>query len=331
MPASSKRQLRLIYAKRKHYKTMKNTPKNWKWIWEEGWTKVDVKKLPQKVEESFITKFDDFVNEGVKDYLKPKSDEDLNKSLEKLTPEQKFFKGCEHGILSWVKDTIKDGVNPTCSENSGIVIASEEGHIDIVKYLLKNEKVDPSDQNNNAIFFAIDYDRYDVVKLLLSDERVKNELIKNNELKYVEEYFEKVRKSKTVQDILENSKDNFNIKKFESFIMEKKDDKLQKVMSVEKIAKKHNFDEKELKKYVKAAMKIERTHTDDVEIAENTILKNLEESPTYYHDKIGQIEMNKLLKKIEEQEKQEKREKQERKNEQEKIIEIEKGDHATSA
>ena len=69
MPAKSKRQLRLIYANRKHYKTMKNTPKKWKWIWEEGWTNVNYKKLPQKVEEHMIVKFDDFINEGIRSVL----------------------------------------------------------------------------------------------------------------------------------------------------------------------------------------------------------------------------------------------------------------------
>jgi hypothetical protein len=64
--ARSKKQLRLIYTKRKTFKTLKNTPNDWKWIWDKEWTNVNVKKLPEKVKESIITKFDDFVNEKYK-------------------------------------------------------------------------------------------------------------------------------------------------------------------------------------------------------------------------------------------------------------------------
>ena len=66
MPANSKRQLRLIYSKRNKYKTEKNTPKNWKWVWDKEWTDVNYKKLPEKVKEHIITKFNDFLNESKK-------------------------------------------------------------------------------------------------------------------------------------------------------------------------------------------------------------------------------------------------------------------------
>ena len=77
MPANSKRQLRLIYSKRNKYKTEKNTPKNWKWVWDKEWTDVNYKKLPEKVKEHIITKFNDFLNESIRDVLKPKTDDDI--------------------------------------------------------------------------------------------------------------------------------------------------------------------------------------------------------------------------------------------------------------
>ena len=63
MPARSKNQFRLIQAKRSQYKSEANTPDEWKWVWEEKWTDVNFKKLPKKVKENIITKFEDFVNE----------------------------------------------------------------------------------------------------------------------------------------------------------------------------------------------------------------------------------------------------------------------------
>jgi len=55
MPAKSQAQRGLIFGKRNQYKTKKNTPKKWKWIWDEDYENKG--KLPEKVKESFITKF----------------------------------------------------------------------------------------------------------------------------------------------------------------------------------------------------------------------------------------------------------------------------------
>lgn len=83
MPARSKRQLGLIYSKRNKYGSRKNTPKKWKWVWGKEWTDVDYKKLPEKTSEHIITKFDYFLNEGIRDVLKPKSKEEIGDILKK--------------------------------------------------------------------------------------------------------------------------------------------------------------------------------------------------------------------------------------------------------
>jgi len=62
MPAKSQAQRGLIFGKRNQYKTKKNTPKKWKWIWDEDYENKG--KLPEKVKESRIYNFETFVNES---------------------------------------------------------------------------------------------------------------------------------------------------------------------------------------------------------------------------------------------------------------------------
>jgi hypothetical protein len=55
MPASSKQQLKYIFAMRRKYKTEKNAPKHMKWVFNEDWTQdVKASGLPTKVK-SFQT------------------------------------------------------------------------------------------------------------------------------------------------------------------------------------------------------------------------------------------------------------------------------------
>ena len=57
MPAKSEKQLRLIWAIRRKYKTKTKTPKKWKWVWGEEWIHLQ--------KESFIIRFKDFINESL--------------------------------------------------------------------------------------------------------------------------------------------------------------------------------------------------------------------------------------------------------------------------
>lgn len=41
MPAKSRAQQKMIFAKRGIYKTKENTPKKWQWIWGSEWTKLE--------------------------------------------------------------------------------------------------------------------------------------------------------------------------------------------------------------------------------------------------------------------------------------------------
>jgi L-fucose isomerase-like protein len=71
MPAVSQKQRGLIFGKRNQYGSESNTPKNWKWIWKEGWENQG--KLPKykkrkekKINESRIMRFDEFVEKRFK-------------------------------------------------------------------------------------------------------------------------------------------------------------------------------------------------------------------------------------------------------------------------
>ena len=62
MPAKSQSQRGLIFGKRNQYKTKKNTPKKWKFIWDKDYENKG--KLPDKVKESRIYDFETFVKES---------------------------------------------------------------------------------------------------------------------------------------------------------------------------------------------------------------------------------------------------------------------------
>ena len=70
------------------------------------------------------------------------------------------------------------------SNNYAIRQASMNGHIEIVRLLLKDGRVDPSDLNNWAIREASIYGHTDIVKLLLDDPRVRKNLTPEEIEKY---------------------------------------------------------------------------------------------------------------------------------------------------
>ena len=55
MPATSEKQRRFIWAKRREYGTKKSTPKKWKWIWKPEWVKL---------KEGFIQSFSEFISKA---------------------------------------------------------------------------------------------------------------------------------------------------------------------------------------------------------------------------------------------------------------------------
>jgi len=61
-------------------------------------------------------------------------------------------------------------VNPECTE--AITKASMNGHVEVVRLLLKDNRVDPSANDNGAIIWASTRGHYKVVEMLINDKRV---------------------------------------------------------------------------------------------------------------------------------------------------------------
>jgi hypothetical protein len=97
MPAKSRQQLKLIYSIRDKYKSETKTPKKWKWVWEEKWTDVDYKKLPQKVEETNGISLDQDTRENYINFILDSSMED-REDLERMSDdnlEELYYKICD--------------------------------------------------------------------------------------------------------------------------------------------------------------------------------------------------------------------------------------------
>ena len=97
MPAKSRQQLKLIYAIRGKYKSEEKTPKKWKWVWEDKWTDVNYKKLPQKVEESNGISLDQDTRDSYINFIMDSSMED-RKDLERMSDdnlEELYYKICD--------------------------------------------------------------------------------------------------------------------------------------------------------------------------------------------------------------------------------------------
>lgn len=124
-------------------------------------------------------------NESIKNVLKPKSKDKIDDIANKLSPTDKILKGCEYGVLWLVKQGIEEGGDPTISHNAPIILAIDNEHIDIIKYLLTIPEVDPSDRYNNAIWYAADDNKnFEIVKLLLLNNKVRTKLIETDDLDY---------------------------------------------------------------------------------------------------------------------------------------------------
>ena len=84
----------------------------------------------------------------------------------------KFIEACKSDDISVIEIYIKDGGDPSADNNAAIRWASHNGHVEVVKLLINDERVDPSIYNNAAIRWASIEGHTDVVRLLLQDARV---------------------------------------------------------------------------------------------------------------------------------------------------------------
>ena len=121
-------------------------------------------------------------NESIKGFLKPKDDNDLRNKVKSFSPNEKLLKGAEYNLLWLVEEAIEEGADPSFDNQSAFNIACDYGNIEIVKYLLKDERVDPSDLT--GFMWALESHHYNVVKFLLKDKRIDPTIDENEAIRY---------------------------------------------------------------------------------------------------------------------------------------------------
>ena len=89
-----------------------------------------------------------------------------------------FFNACQTGDVSAVTSLLSS-IDPSDDDNWAIQLASNYGHVDVVKLLLTDPHVDPSVDGNWAIRAASYNGHIKVVYLLLTDLRV-DPTVRNN-------------------------------------------------------------------------------------------------------------------------------------------------------
>ena len=87
------------------------------------------------------TEQSNFCNESIKDFLKPKSEEEIENVLKNLTPNQKILRGCEENYLWLVKRGIEEGGNPSFAQNICIWNAVIDQNAELIKLLLSDDRV----------------------------------------------------------------------------------------------------------------------------------------------------------------------------------------------
>jgi hypothetical protein len=112
-----------------------------------------------------ITKFNNFVNEGVVDKMTPKSHEYIRNHVKDYTPDQKLTLGCQQGILWLVKEAIEEGAN--YNNYSVLGDASRYNQLEIVKYLIEDMGVDVNINDDYALKNAVINGRTDITEYLI--------------------------------------------------------------------------------------------------------------------------------------------------------------------
>jgi len=177
----------------------------------------------------YINKFDMFpkMDESIRHLLKPRSKEDILKSIEKLDHNEKLVKGALYGILSIVKDVmIDDKFTNILDDNDyfqAFSNACSNGHVDIVEYLLQFKNFSILFAHSHAEWAYRDKD-WKMLDVLLKDDRITKELTPyeldlytdrvNYELRNIKESIRSLLKPISKDNILKNIEGKSNIEKF---------------------------------------------------------------------------------------------------------------------
>ena len=91
-----------------------------------------------------------------------------------MSESDQFLEYIADGDYDNVKKLLLKGINPAINENAAIIIASCEGHTEIIRLLIEEYKdqIDPSENENEALDCAVNGGHIEIVRLLLSDKRI---------------------------------------------------------------------------------------------------------------------------------------------------------------
>jgi ankyrin repeat protein len=138
-------------------------------------------------------------NESLRDKMKPKSDEEILRELDDLSPEELLFISIENNYIKGVEKVLKLGADINYKYKYGwtpLLFATMKGHKDIVEFLIENGadiNVKYGADGNTPLLFATRCEYKDIVEILLKNGADTN--IKDDRgytaLMYASEYFYK--------------------------------------------------------------------------------------------------------------------------------------------
>jgi len=129
---------------------------------------------------------DTLANESLIDKMKPKSEEDIIKSLSKLDSHDRFMYAIEYGVLDVVKELIEERkVDLHESNERALEIAIFYNHDDIIEYLL-NKGANPNADKGRLMRHPINRNNMKQIKMLLDHGFELNEPVWNHsEMLYI--------------------------------------------------------------------------------------------------------------------------------------------------
>ena len=127
----------------------------------------NMSKRPYESDEIQSRFHDEYLSEGVKDMMTPKSEDDIKKSLEAAPPQKKLKIGANQNLNWLIKLAIEEGIDMTSVENnSQIIPLCKNGNTEMVKLLVDNG-ADINISNGVCLQRAVDSKNAELVKLLI--------------------------------------------------------------------------------------------------------------------------------------------------------------------
>ena len=115
-----------------------------------------------------LLKYDGFVNESVRDLMKPKSEEDVWDSVKDLEPTPMLIKSANNGYMKGVVTALENGADLNFDRGAALMGATGSGNLKIVKYLI-NKDIDTTERGKGAYLMPACIGGYiDIVKYLIS-------------------------------------------------------------------------------------------------------------------------------------------------------------------